>query len=269
MTPTNGKVCFNPMPEEIAKKINNDLNLFKEFKIFTCKMQIGKPQSKRNMWTFPEFKGGVNKKSTTKVIDINFPDPKYYMIGFTLSDPNKSQTLDHSSFSSVEQNKFSNSQMEGPMRNFESFQEPLSAKHKVDVRRPKPIAQKNMTMKYKLRKDIKKQVNTKAKNYIIFDKTHKLNASVLTERDRMPQKKKGYLFKSAVEPNKTISEVNSSQLKNSMEKPKASVNKSTTSNGSYNGAFTGTKKLSSGVVKKFDKALALTSRVARVSVDNK
>ena len=51
------------MPEEIAKKINKDQNLFKEFKAFTCKTVTSKGHktSKKNMWTFPDYKGSVCK----------------------------------------------------------------------------------------------------------------------------------------------------------------------------------------------------------------
>lgn len=96
------------MPEEIAKKINKDPNLFKEFKLFTCKLQsIKSKQSNRNLWTFPEYKGSMSKKSGPKQIEINFPDPKFYMIGFTLSTIKKSHNLDHSSYTSVDKDESS------------------------------------------------------------------------------------------------------------------------------------------------------------------
>jgi len=250
------------MPEEIAKKINKDPNLFKEFKLFTCKMSISKSKSSsnnKNLWTFPEFKGTVKQRNNSKIVDINFPDPKFYMIGFTLSTPRTSSNLDASNYTSIEKdNTFSNSQMDSTLKNLESFHETSTIQQKTEIKRTKAIAQKNMTMKYKLRKDTKKKQANKPKNYIIFDKTTKLNASTVADTKN---------FKSTIDTNKTISEVNSYHL-NSVDK--ANEKRHAISTQLYPSSVKNfKKKLSSGVVKKFDKALALTSRVARVSLDNK
>lgn len=143
------------MPEEIAQKINKDINLFKEFKLFTCKMNVTKASktTKKNLWTFPEFKGTVNKQTSAKVVDINFPDPKFYMIGFILNNP--APSLNHSVWSSNQKDQsLSNSKIENTLRNIESFQEPPTVKHKLEAKRPKGVVQKPATMKYKLRKSL-------------------------------------------------------------------------------------------------------------------
>ena len=75
---------------------------------------------------------------------------------------------------------------------------------------------------------------------------------------------KGGLFKSAIEPNKTISDTNNSI---SISNTKSVGMSDSIDNRTNN--LKEKKKLSSGVVRKFDKAIALTSRITRVSIDNK
>lgn len=75
-----------------------------------------KPNNK-NLWTFPEYKGSITKKSGHKQIEINFPDPKFYMIGFTLSNFQKAQNLDHSSYTSVDKEESSLLQLSHTKRN--------------------------------------------------------------------------------------------------------------------------------------------------------
>ena len=75
---------------------------------------------------------------------------------------------------------------------------------------------------------------------------------------------KGGLFKSAIEPNKTISDTNNSI---SISNTKSIGMSDSIDNRTNN--LKEKKKLSSGVVRKFDKAIALTSRITRVSIDNK
>ena len=101
----------------------------------------------------------------------------------------------------------------------------------------------------------------------MLDKNKKpLNTSVLTDRDRMNSKpKKGTLFKSHIDHHNTIDEVSNIHL-SSIEKQVSKANKS--SMHSHGEPRYNKKKLSSGMVKKFDKAIALTSRVTRVSLDH-
>ena len=75
---------------------------------------------------------------------------------------------------------------------------------------------------------------------------------------------KGGLFKSAIEPNKTISDTNNSI---SISNTKSIGMSDSIDNRTNN--LKEKKKLSSGVVRKFDKAIALTSRITRVSIDSK
>lgn len=107
----------------------------------------------------------------------------------------------------------------------------------------------------------------RAKNYIVIDKNKKtLNTSVLTDRDPINSKvKKGTLLKSHIDQHKTIDEVASIHL-TSVEKPISKAGKMNIN--SHNEPRYKKKKLSSGMTKKFDKAIALTSRVTRVSLDH-
>ena len=80
ITPSNGKVCFNSVPNVIAEKFNQNPSLFLEFKNLLTTQKEEDCAGK--LWTFPQFKVSETGSSQGEIV---FPDPKYYMIGFTLS----------------------------------------------------------------------------------------------------------------------------------------------------------------------------------------
>ena len=98
---------------------------------------------------------------------------------------------------------------------------------------------------------------------MLTDRDNKYGKNTKLNDQKMLTSKVG-LFKSAIEPNKTISDTNNSI---SISNTKSVGMSDSIDNRTNN--LKEKKKLSSGVVRKFDKAIALTSRITRVSIDNK
>ena len=86
-SPLPGKIWLNSIPKGLTDKFNNNHELYTELKQFIESSNL----IENNLswfWTFPEFKATSCKTMSTRytenVKDIDFPDPKYYMIGFTV-----------------------------------------------------------------------------------------------------------------------------------------------------------------------------------------
>lgn len=89
-TPLSGKICLNSIPKALTEKFNKNKELYNELKQFIESSSL--IESKGNsFWTFPEFKNTPGQDSSPK--SICFPDPKYYMIGFSLEKLDESENV--------------------------------------------------------------------------------------------------------------------------------------------------------------------------------
>ena len=72
----------------IAEKFKSNPALFVEFKrLLSQKKEV----ASNKLWTFPQFK--VQEHSQVGRDEIMFPDPKYYMVGFTCCPPEERRAI--------------------------------------------------------------------------------------------------------------------------------------------------------------------------------
>lgn len=81
---------MNPIPKALADKFNSNQELFEELKQFIESSSMIKTKNS-SFWTFPEFKNTPEEKQDPN--KLYFPDPRYYMIGFSIDKPDESENV--------------------------------------------------------------------------------------------------------------------------------------------------------------------------------
>ena len=83
-SPLTGKIWLNSIPKALTDKFNDNHELYNELKQFIGNSALIE-NNKNSFWTFPDFKSSSNDGLDLTVVEninnIEFPDPKYYMIG--------------------------------------------------------------------------------------------------------------------------------------------------------------------------------------------
>ena len=89
-SPLSGKVWLNSIPKALTEKFNKNKELFNELKQFIESSSLIESKGS-SFWTFPEFKSTPGQDTSPK--HLSFPDPKYYMIGFSVDKNEESENI--------------------------------------------------------------------------------------------------------------------------------------------------------------------------------